>query len=111
MRNKRQDTSSDVLLNGDVGRDTGHDIGLREKEADKGSAEKYLSESAVHRHLLSDERCRVSYRDSDFSVLFRARSRAQLEVLESVCIALYKPNLCVQKLVSFSLLQDLSLSK
>ena len=72
---------------------------------------KYLSESAVHRHLLSDERCRVSYRDSDFSVLFRARSRAQLEVLESVCIALYKPNLCVQKLVSFSLLQDLSLSK
>ena len=69
---------------------------------------KIVPESAVHRHLLSSERCRLSYRDSDFSMLFRARSRNHLVVLEAVSIALLRPQLCVQKSSTLSLLSDLS---
>ena len=54
-------------------------------------------DSAIHRHLLGSENCRLAYRDLDFSVVCRARSSYHLQVLEAVHIVMSKPVLCVQK--------------
>jgi len=54
-------------------------------------------ESAVAKHLISHPRCRDMFRDSDFSVLCRASSVKQLEVLEAMYIHLHNPDLCTQK--------------
>jgi len=85
-------------------------VGLRKTENEKLTSDLSTStsrneiqqskpepDSAIHRHLLYNENCRLSYRDLDFSVICRARSRYHLEVLEAVHIALSKPVLCVQK--------------
>ena len=68
------------------------------------------NQTAVHRHVLSSEECRLSYRDSDFTVVCRARSLKHLEILEAVHIGLSHPSLCVQKssVVSLSLLSNLN---
>ena len=103
LKEKRQNTSSDLSQDGD----TGHDTPAHVTDLDKNKPD-----SSIHRHLLSSDECRKCYRDSDFSMLYRARSRTHLEVLEAICIALFKPDLCVQKApANLSLLHDLSLPK
>jgi len=67
------------------------------------------NESAVCRHLVQNVDCRRCFRDSDFSVLCRARSWKHLEVLEAIYISIHHPVLCVQKShLSLSLYAKLS---
>ena len=54
-------------------------------------------QSAIVKHLPLNIQYAKAYSDDCFSVLWRARSRCPLEVLESVYIHVQRPNLCVQE--------------
>ena len=55
--------------------------------------------SAIAEHLLNNSDCAKNYRDSNFSIISKARSEYNLNVLESLFIKTLKPNLCQQQIV------------
>jgi len=59
--------------------------------------EQYEGPSAIGQHLASHPECLEGYRDSQFTVLCRARSFRHLKVLEAVFIHVHDPDLCKQK--------------
>lgn len=54
-------------------------------------------QSAIACHLAANRDCCLSYRESNFKVLSRCRSKHLLNVLEAMYIYLLKPVLCKQK--------------
>ena len=54
-------------------------------------------QSAIAAHLASNEHCCKAYKDSDFRVISRGRSKSHLDVLEAVYICECDPVLCKQK--------------
>ena len=54
-------------------------------------------QSAVACHLAANADCCRSYRESDFTVLSRCRSKQHRDVLEAMYIRCLKPVLCRQK--------------
>ena len=63
--------------------------------------------SAIAEHLLNNSDCAKNYRDSNFSIISKARSEYHLSVLESLSIKTLRPNLCKQKYVYKSYLYKL----
>ena len=51
---------------------------------------------AIGEHLFTINSCKTSYEDDCFSVLHRARDKIHLKILESIYIAINRPNLCRQ---------------
>ena len=60
--------------------------------------------SAIAKHLLNNSDYAKNYRDSNFSIISKARSEYHLNVLESLFIKTLKPNLCKQQYVYKSIL-------
>ena len=54
---------------------------------------------AIAKHLLNNSGCANNYRDSNFSIICKARSEYYIDVLESLFIKTLKPNLCKQQFV------------
>ena len=63
--------------------------------------------SAIAEHLLKNLDYANNYRDSNFSIISKARSEYHLNVLESLFIKTLKPNLCKQQIVYKSILYKL----
>ena len=55
-------------------------------------------------HSLNNSDCAKNYRDSNFSIISKARSEYHLNILESLFIKTLKPNLCKQQFVYKSIL-------
>ena len=66
-----------------------------------------LLDSAICEHLNAFNSCAVNYNDECFGILYRARTKQHLIVLEALYILLYRPTLCKQNPKhSFNLLGD-----
>ena len=53
-------------------------------------------DSAIEKHLLAINSCRINYQDDCFSVLHRDRDNIHLNVLEAIYITIDHPSLCRQ---------------
>ena len=61
----------------------------------------------IAEHLLNNSYCAKKYRDSNFSIISKARYDYHLNVLESLFIKTLKPYLCKQQNVYKSILYKL----
>ena len=76
---------------------------LKKKAIEKKQKQATEHQSAIARHLLTNEDCALAYHDNSFRVLCMCPSEYCIDVLEALFIRSLAPSLCVQKTTVTSL--------